>query len=328
MPLQTLAQYMRPQEDHYGKSLRSIGNYKLAEKRMDQDQAQFDDRHLLEYKKYLLAGAQLTMDQQDAIFKVRDRYVDKFGAGMDEASYPGWYAALENDLTEINPKAGRAIMDGLPKTYEDQGDVPGAKRMFDAYQKAHPVKHPVKAEKTAGQIEREVKADELRAKASDKSADASLIRANKDTGADHHADTQKNRMRRHLAKAYGASEFASLDKETGNKVMEAARRANKYMDDGMGFDDAAVKAKAEVDALDTAMKDVPKANPGAVFNNKEETIEKIKNFTTAGGTPDQALDLLEEQGWDDKDAMDIMNKAGITQSASYEFIPGKGLVPK
>jgi len=97
MPLQTLAQYMRPQEDHYGKSLRSIGNYKLAEKRMDQDQAQFDDRHLLEYKKYLLAGAQLTMDQQDAIFKVRDRYVDKFGAGMDEASYPGWYAALEND---------------------------------------------------------------------------------------------------------------------------------------------------------------------------------------------------------------------------------------
>jgi len=124
--------------------------------------------------------------------------------------------------------------------------------------------------------------------------------------------TQQQRMRNVVAKAWGYSEFSSLDEETANKVLEASEKAAEYMEGDLTLDKAALKAYKET-RLKYAVKDLPQAQGG--WGATKNAAVKLKELLDMGLPREEARGVLRGKGWEEEDIQEIMESLGTNPTA-------------
>jgi len=132
-----------------------------------------------------------------------------------------------------------------------------------------------------------------------------------------HEDLQHQRLREQVRKLWGVSEFATLDTRTARAIEKATVRASRYYRDGLSMDEAIERANNEIRGQ-LATEDLPRANPGRLFTNKQTTVEKVRELGDLGMDRDTLKSVLKAKGWNDRDAEDILQNAGVAKRLSLE----------
>ncbi len=127
-------------------------------------------------------------------------------------------------------------------------------------------------------------------------------------------DSQFQRLRNAMARAYGWSEFSELDEATAKKVLESTTKARSYYSGGMNLDESVKKGYDEIQEryrLETAF---PRANTGT-WNNKKETKVTVKQLRNSGTSIEKIEELLADAGWNKSDINSIITEAGFTPTS-------------